>query len=237
MLALIIYEIRSHWNSILVLLSFLMIWDLLLFYNISQLSLLHHTILFLTWIGFSVIYVTIHAFIFSTDFINKNTFFISQAPNQIWKIILSKLIPIWIVYIFLGFLHSIFMLFSRISFSNNINIGASLSKYFFQLFSFHVFLFILITSILLFLWIVILQTRILFQKTVNNAWSFLLILAVIGCFLLFILRNFLIRGLSTNDPLGSVFITFPYFLIIAFLFLAIFLFWVVWFLWHQYTDL
>lgn len=236
MLALIIYELRSHWIAICFLCSVLFAWDILLFFSFNQLALLYHTLLFITWIGFSVLYVVINAFTFSNDLINRNVYLLTLTPQKTWKIILSKLIPIWFVYFILGFLHSFFMFFAYLSNSINTNIDILISKYFLQLFSFHVVLFLLTTLSLLLLWIINLQIRILLQSITNMIWFLTLILLAIGCILIVILHNLLITGLSDQNTLGLAFVSFPYTLMIILLTLSVLLFWILWLLWHQYTD-
>ena len=146
MLSLILYEFRSRLSGFLLLSSALLCWDLLLYIGCENFDVLSLTLLHLTSIGFFVIYVIVNAFLFHSDFVTRHAYFVSLTPSKTWKILLAKLIPIWILFIVLYSIHSVFIFFTFLSVADRTNPHVSLTSFCQQLFKMNCFLFFLMIA-------------------------------------------------------------------------------------------
>jgi hypothetical protein len=237
MLSLILFEFRSRWSGFLILSSTLLGWDLLLNLGFENYDVvLSFALLYLTSIGFCVIYVIVNAFLFYFDFVTRHALFVSLTPSKIWKILLAKLIPIWILFIVLYSIHSVFVFFKFLSVLDKTNAPVSLTSFCQQLFKMNCFLFLLMTVSLLFFWMGILLLRNLLQN--SKAIFGLVVLVLVGgsIGLLYSLRILLVGGLSSPNIQNW---SFPALLPLHFttmFLLSLLFFWINWDLLKKHID-
>jgi hypothetical protein len=226
MLSLILYELRSRWSGMVILLSIFFLWDLLLVWELADLDVLTLTLLHLSSIGYLVILIGVNVFQFNSDFFTHHAFFVSTTPSKIWKILLSKLIPSWMISIVLYLLHSLFMVLTYIRITDRTNTANSLLTFCFHLFQMNFFLILFLTVSLLFFWIAILLVRIQLQNT-KSAWIWLVIILAGGSAILpYCLLTLSVKGFTSQNILDWHFSILTPLTYLILLFLGFLLFWI-----------
>jgi hypothetical protein len=236
MLSLILYELRSRWSGIVILLSVFFIWDFLLVWGLADLDVLALTLLYLSSIGYLIILVGVNVFLFNMDFFTHHVFFISTTPSKFWEILLSKLIPIWITSIILYFVHSVFLILTYIRITDRTNAANSLLSFCSRLFQTNCFLILLITVSLLFFWIVLLLVRMHIQNT-KSIWIWIVIVLAGGStMLLYCLLTYFIKGFTSQNIMDWHFSILKPLTYLILLFLSFLLFWITQDLLRKHID-
>jgi hypothetical protein len=226
MLSLILYEFRSRWSGIVILLGAFLLWDLLIVWGLADIDILALTLLHLSSIGYLVILVGVNAFLFHTDYLTRHAFFISTTPSKDWMILLSKLIPIWLMSILLYSVHSILMILTYIHITDRTNTSSSLMTFCFHLFQMNCFLILLLTVSLLFFWIALLLVRIQNQNsTIYWIWV-IIILAGGTVILLFSLQSLFVSSLANQNIINWQFPILKPLTYLILIFLTFILFWI-----------
>jgi hypothetical protein len=237
MVSLILYELRSRWSNLTLLLGIFILWDIFLVLGLADLDVLAFTLLHLSSIGFLVILVGSNTFQFYTDFLNRHISFVSSTPCKKWLILVSKLIPFWTVSLVYYFVHSIFLVTTFILISERTNAKNSLLTFLSQLTKINIFLILMATLGLLFFYLAFLLIRMQIQQS-KVMWLWVLTLLAFGSsLLLFTLQKLLVLSLSAQNILDWKVVSLQNpvsYLILAGL--SILLFWITCALLKKHTD-